>query len=172
LSIYLAICRNGDLRLAGSGIPQRGRVEICWNETWGTVCDGLWTSNDGNVACRQAGYSRFGAVVHANAFFGQGTGPILLDDLRCTGTETRLVDCPSNGIGISTHCNGHADDAGVQCQPLICQDGEIRLAGGSTPYEGRVEVCLNETWGTVCDNFWDADDANVACGQLGFSRIG
>ena len=58
-----------------------------------------------------------GAVVHANAFFGQGTGPILLDDLRCTGTETRLVDCPSNGIGISTHCNGHADDAGVQCQP-------------------------------------------------------
>ena len=41
----------------------------------------------------------------------------LLDDLRCTGTEARLVDCPSNGIGISNHCNGHADDAGVQCQP-------------------------------------------------------
>ena len=55
---------------------------------------------------------------------------------------------------------------------VICQDGEIRLAGGSTPYEGRVEICLNETWGTVCDNSWDADDANVACGQLGFSRIG
>ena len=55
--------------------------------------------------------------MYANAFFGQGTGPIFLDDLRCTGTETRLVDCPSNGIGISNHCNGHADDAGVQCQP-------------------------------------------------------
>ena len=54
--------------------------------------------------------------MYADAFFGQGTGPIFLDDLRCTGTETRLVDCPSNGIGISS-CNGHADDAGVQCQP-------------------------------------------------------
>ena len=55
--------------------------------------------------------------MYSNAYFGQGTGPILLDDLRCTGTEARLVDCPSNGIGISNHCNGHADDAGVQCQP-------------------------------------------------------
>ena len=55
--------------------------------------------------------------------------------------------------------------------PVVCQNGEIRLAGGSTQYEGRVEVCLNETWGTVCGNSWDVVDANVACGQLGFSRI-
>ena len=56
-----------------------------------------------------------GAVAQSNAFFGQGTGPILLDDLRCTGTETRLIDCPSDGVGNSDFCNGHADDAGVQC---------------------------------------------------------
>jgi len=56
-----------------------------------------------------------GAIAQSNAFFGQGTGPILLDDLRCTGTETRLIDCPSDGVGNSDFCNGHADDAGVQC---------------------------------------------------------
>ena len=49
--------------------------------------------------------------------------------------------------------------------------GAIRLAGfGSNSSQGRVEVCLNNQWGTVCDDFWGATDAGVACGQLGFSR--
>ena len=47
--------------------------------------------------------------------------------------------------------------------------GDLRLAGGSVS-SGRVEVCVYGIWGTVADNFWDARDAKVACGQLGFSR--
>ena len=52
---------------------------------------------------------------------------------------------------------------------VICQDGEIRLAGGSTPYEGRVEICQNEQWGTICDSPWDDNAATVVCNQLGYS---
>ena len=53
-----------------------------------------------------------------------------------------------------------------------CTYGNIRLVGGATLYEGRVEVCINNTWGTVCDNSWDNSDATVICKQLGYAYTG
>ena len=59
-----------------------------------------------------------GAVAYYNAYFGRGTGPILLDDLLCTGSEARLVDCTHDGIGNYDYCYRlHGEDAGVRCQP-------------------------------------------------------
>ena len=55
---------------------------------------------------------------------------------------------------------------------LRCQEGELRVTGGITMNEGRVEICFSETWGTVCDNFWDQLDATVVCRQLGYSEHG
>ena len=56
--------------------------------------------------------------------------------------------------------------------PGLCNDGDIRLVGGTNQYEGRVEVCWNEVWGTVCHDYWSSQDAIVACRQLGYATTG
>jgi len=54
----------------------------------------------------------------------------------------------------------------------VCNQGDLRLVGGTNEFEGRVEVCNNNAWGTVCDDLWGTVDAGVACRQLGYSFTG
>ena len=55
---------------------------------------------------------------------------------------------------------------------LFCEERGLRLVGGSRDGDGTVEICLNETWGTVCSNNWDQIDSTVVCKQLGYSDKG
>ena len=164
-------CVEGHTRLQGGTAANSGRVEICSNNVWGTVCDDLWASVDANVACRQLGFLDTGATALTLENVPDGTGQIWLDNVECLGTELRLIDCPANAIG--THNCVHHEDAGVVCvgARVTCTNGTIRLRGG-TATSGRVEICYNNVWGTVCDDLWDNVDAKVACVQLGLQSSG
>lgn len=58
------------------------------------------------------------------------------------------------------------------CTVLVCSNGDIRLVGSNSSSQGRVEVCVSNNWGTVCDNSWENVDAQVACRQAGFAFEG
>ena len=54
----------------------------------------------------------------------------------------------------------------------VCKLGDTRLVNGSKPNEGRVEVCIDNVWGTVCDDRFQPPDAVIVCRQLGYSDLG
>uniref|UniRef100_A0A3B4GVS4 SRCR domain-containing protein n=1 Tax=Pundamilia nyererei TaxID=303518 RepID=A0A3B4GVS4_9CICH len=152
------IC-SGPIRLVGSGLTRcSGRVEIYHNNSWGTVCDDGWDLNDAEVVCRQLNCGSALEAPHS-AYYGAGTGQIWLDHVTCSGGESSLTECQHSGFG-TNNC-GHGQDAGVICSDLI------RLAGsGSTRCSGRVEVYHNNSFGTVCDDGWNLNDAEIVCRQL------
>ncbi|NWT39723.1 C163A protein, partial [Chroicocephalus maculipennis] len=149
------------LRLVGGGGRCAGRVEVKHNGEWGSVCvyDFDWEASWATVVCRQLGCGR---VTRASAYapFGEATGRIWLQPF-CRGNEKKLQDCPHFGWG--QHFCDHKRDVGVTCADAV----ELRLAAGGGPCAGRVEVKLQGRWGSVGDDQWDMEDAEVVCQHLG-----
>ncbi|XP_072022585.1 protein bark beetle-like [Amphiura filiformis] len=114
----------GAVRLQDGPSPLHGRLEIYLNGEWGTVCRDYWDLNDAQVVCRQLG---MGSPVSYRSTDFTGTPPdrIWLDDVRCTGSETMLSECPSREIG--THNCDHHDDVGLECELGLW--GGIRIVG-------------------------------------------
>ena len=121
---------EGSIRLMDGSDEQEGRVEICADAdtgdntpaSWGTVCDDYWTNEDADVACMALGYE--GSEPDAGRFrrsrFGAGPGPIWLDDMRCAGNESSLLDCPLAGgrrarDSIGVHNCKSTEVVGVRC---------------------------------------------------------
>ena len=108
-------CGNGEVRLIGGKTEYEGTVEICLGGQWGSICHFGWDVNDANVLCNQLGYSSTGNSALYAAFFGQSSGPIFLDNVRCVGSEPSLSDCPVEASP-RTFCT-HFQDAAVRCLP-------------------------------------------------------
>ncbi|KAK3595702.1 hypothetical protein CHS0354_026923 [Potamilus streckersoni] len=173
-----------------------GRVEIrCRNsgDEWGTICDDMWDELDAKVVCRNLGYPEdTEAYSYRGAYFGQGSGPIIMNRVDCRGDEPYLSNCTSQRWR-NIHCT-HVQDASVSCGKYISTtEGPstastttltvpkntttatisggfaVRIVDGPSCIEGRVEIWYHGRWGRVCDNRWDKLDGEVICRMLGYS---
>ncbi|XP_071482224.1 scavenger receptor cysteine-rich domain-containing protein DMBT1-like [Diadema antillarum] len=156
---------DGYVRLVDGETPWAGRLEVFYNLKWGTVCNDSWSYENAKVVCRQLGFE---GVVSSYKYFGPGYGPINLGGAVCTGDEYTLRYCSHGEWGV-TSCTSHEQDVGVECTPRL--DGELRLVGGYSSDEGRLEIYHNYEWGTICDDGWSTNEALVACRQLGFPGV-
>ena len=105
--------QQGSLRLVDGSSPNEGRLEVYLNGQWGTVCGNSWDNNDAVVACRQLGY--YGVDNYGSYLYPEGSRyqRILMNEVYCTGSEAKLVDCYYVDTGDS-YCT-HSQDIGITC---------------------------------------------------------
>uniref|UniRef100_A0A8C6SYS9 Lysyl oxidase homolog n=1 Tax=Neogobius melanostomus TaxID=47308 RepID=A0A8C6SYS9_9GOBI len=156
------------VRLRGGAIVGEGRVEVLKNGEWGTICDDSWNLGSATVVCRELGYGTAKEALNGGRL-GQGMGPVHMNEVQCSGFEKSITECPFNKETVD--CS-HEEDAGVRCNiPAMGFQERLRLSGGRSPYEGRVEVLTERNgslvWGTVCSEGWGIMEAMVVCRQLG-----
>ena len=190
------------------GRLRRGRVEVCVEGAYRTICDDSWDNNAASVVCRQLGFSPYGervrvfcCVMNVSCFahcsgavgvksglYGDSSIPVALQDVQCSGSEENIFNCnktvpdePLSCQNVEVECQGmwtcipatHTHHPlsriALSTPEANCSDGEVRLVGGKEEGIGRVEVCLNRAWGTVCGIGvgFGAEDAQVVCRELG-----
>ena len=108
--LCMIMCIGSNVRLSQG---RQGRVELLYRNRWGTVCDNGWDDTDAGVVCRQLGFGSSGTAI-GSAGFGEGSGPIWLDNVLCTGSEPTVAGCGHFGVNITRNCS-HSEDAGVRC---------------------------------------------------------
>ena len=126
-------CTNGELRLYGAVTTNQGRLEVCVNGAWGSVCDsqGVFTTNEAKVACRKLGKLQVEGIIQISceyeqnrrftfldevgvldaSAFGNPSGPIFLDKIQCSSEEDDLLHCDNTVVHMCTH----QQDVGIIC---------------------------------------------------------
>lgn len=158
------------VRLRNGEGSNHGMVEVLYGGGWSDVCDDTFGADQqafANVVCRQLGFTGTGHQFLSS--FGGGTGAPVMDDVVCTGSESTLAQCAFAGWGRENCSAGEA--VGVRCMP---GEGDIRLVGGPSGMEGRLQLFHSGAWGEVCDDYFDGfyDDfgysTTTVCQQLGY----
>ncbi|XP_029109970.1 scavenger receptor cysteine-rich type 1 protein M130-like [Scleropages formosus] len=161
-----------------------GHTEVYYNGSWGSVCFNFMEKTTAAVICRQLGCGDKGTV---DETISRLSPEAIRDDVvKCHPHDSLLWQCPFSLSGWNTCTDSKM--AKIYCSevnkfnvPFDFTDCEsstdpqnscsshlpVRLMEGTDPCSGRVEVYHKGSWGTICDNFWDLQDAEVVCRQLG-----
>ena len=101
--------------------------------------------------------------------------------LQCSHRELGSHNC-TNGEDVSVRCSGSKTGSLLKLKIFSdlfwylytgsCTNGDVHLVSGSNSTSGRVVVCANNQWGTVCDDYWDNNDAKVVCRMLNYLSSG
>ncbi|XP_039767264.1 scavenger receptor cysteine-rich domain-containing protein SCART1-like [Ornithorhynchus anatinus] len=185
-----AAVRCSEYRLVNGSSRCEGRVELQVGESWGPLCAVHWDLADAHVLCRQLGCGPALGTVGRESF-GAGDGPAWTDAFHCAGTEPHLWNCPRSALGAAACQPNHVataicsvSDGSRQLQrasqssrePLACPNlnlpgaGEsaeaLRLQGGQSRCDGRVEISLRGSWSRIMAEAWGLAEAGVVCHQL------
>ena len=187
-------CTNGNVRLISSSGRSEGRVEVCYNKQWGTVCSSGWSSDSTDVACSELGYTG-NSHQRSYSYFSYTSKPIWFRNVNCNGSELSLFDCSKT---ISSLGCFHSLDVRIRCyckyfilinskiyiinftfQTLAsddsqCTNGAVRLwsAYDSTPAnEGVIQICRLGRWYAMCDIYSSYSTCyigRIVCKSLGY----
>ncbi len=184
---------EGDVRLVG-GTYHQGTVEVFHDGNWGTICDDSWHLRDADVICKQLGYEDANKVWY-RAHYGQGQGPIWVDQINCPSDAKSILECSPTPDNWGIHDCQKSEDAGVDCRrkfpkkptsmpvrvscPDCVQWGSCSACSEEkhpdpgncsikTAIQGIVFAHYNNEWLPVTADEWDITDSQVVCGELGY----
>ena len=131
---------DGSVRLVGGSHFREGRVEVCIDNKWGTVCDDEWDDLDAQVVCRQLGFVNNVRARAIQTFQPSAASNvhIWLDNVNCNGNEYKVIDCHYT----RPHNCYHYEDAGVNCYASgKCKHFCKYLLCGNTQF--KLKICLS-----------------------------
>ncbi|PVD36007.1 hypothetical protein C0Q70_02977 [Pomacea canaliculata] len=148
-----------------------GRVEVFKNGSWVSLCRPLVNGRVAEAICEQLGFSSVGAQMYYGGSYGPAPGEIYRGTIDCNYYHSNYSYCT---FGPETSYCDPQQALGISCNTSSSEVSNMRLVGGKSVYEGRVEVFLNGVWGTVTDSneHYSAVAANVICRGLHGNEYG